>query len=163
MSDPLVGWQKLCFFLSNDADMLLPVFTGSHSIPQPNWRYNVAQKDLHRLQPLSEVVQWLLHGGLSGTDLLRTFVSCHVQPLLQWEMTIWIYPRPSCLDHPFSTELGNTDINTRIRGVLPHGADQSFGSGLVPLRECHILKFSFRNVNHFSHKKLKFSKRFHLF
>jgi hypothetical protein len=28
---------------------------------------------------------------------------------------------------------------------------------------CHILKFSFRNVNHFSHKKLKFSKRIHLF
>jgi hypothetical protein len=28
---------------------------------------------------------------------------------------------------------------------------------------CHIPKFSFRNVNHFSHKKLKISKRIHLF
>jgi hypothetical protein len=27
----------------------------------------------------------------------------------------------------------------------------------------HIPKFSFRNVNHFSHKKLKISKRIHLF
>jgi hypothetical protein len=28
---------------------------------------------------------------------------------------------------------------------------------------CHIVKFLFRNVNHFSHKKLKISKRIHLF
>jgi hypothetical protein len=28
---------------------------------------------------------------------------------------------------------------------------------------CHILKFSFWNVNHFSHKKLKISKRINLF
>jgi hypothetical protein len=28
---------------------------------------------------------------------------------------------------------------------------------------CHIPKLSFRNVNHFSHKKLKISKRIHLF
>jgi hypothetical protein len=28
---------------------------------------------------------------------------------------------------------------------------------------CHIPKFSFQNVNHFSHKKLKISKRIHLF
>jgi hypothetical protein len=31
------------------------------------------------------------------------------------------------------------------------------------LPTCHIPKFSFRNVNHFSHKKLKISKRIHLF
>jgi hypothetical protein len=33
----------------------------------------------------------------------------------------------------------------------------------VLLRICHILKFSFQNVNHFSHKELKISKRIHLF
>jgi hypothetical protein len=31
--------------------------------------------------------------------------------------------------------------------------------GMPPEHDCHILKFSFRNVNHFSHKKLKISKQ----
>jgi hypothetical protein len=51
-----------------------------------------------------------------GVDLLRTFVSCSMQPLYQREMTIWMYPGPSCPDHPFSTELEGTEINTQIRG-----------------------------------------------
>jgi hypothetical protein len=38
--------------------------------------------------------------------------------------------RPSLLP-----ELGDTDINTRIRGVLAHGADMNLGSGPIPLRE----------------------------
>jgi hypothetical protein len=48
-SDPPVGWRKVWFFFRNDANALLPVFTGSCPIPQPKWGYGVAQKDLHRL------------------------------------------------------------------------------------------------------------------
>jgi hypothetical protein len=33
----------------------------------------------------------------------------------------------------------------------------------LPVHPYHILKFSFQNVNHFSHKKLKISKRIYLF
>jgi hypothetical protein len=40
--------------------MLLPLFMGSHPIPQPKWGYGVAKKDLRRLQPLHDVIQWLL-------------------------------------------------------------------------------------------------------
>jgi hypothetical protein len=52
-------------------------------------------------------------------------------------MTMWMYPEPSYPDRPFSTELNNTEINTRIRGgrVLAHGADPNFGSDPIPLRE----------------------------
>jgi hypothetical protein len=82
----------------------LPVFTSSRSIPQPNWGYGVVKKDLRRLQPLCEVVQWLLHGGVICTDLLWTFFSHRVQPLYQWEMTMWMCPGTSCPDHPFSEE-----------------------------------------------------------
>jgi hypothetical protein len=85
------------------------VFTGSHPVPQPNSGYGVA-KDLHMLEPMREVVQRLLHGGLTGADLLRTFFSCRVQPLHQWEMTMWMYPRPSYPDHPFFEELGDIEI-----------------------------------------------------
>jgi hypothetical protein len=42
---------------------------------------------------------------------------------------------PSCPDHPFSTELGDTEINTQIRGVLAHEVNLNLGSGSVPLRE----------------------------
>jgi hypothetical protein len=48
---------------------------------------------------------------------------------------MWLYLGPSCPDRPFSIELGDTVINTRIRGVLAHGADLNLGSGLIPLRE----------------------------
>jgi hypothetical protein len=41
MSNPLVRWQKQSFFLRNDVGAPVPVFTGKHPIPQPNWGYGV--------------------------------------------------------------------------------------------------------------------------
>jgi hypothetical protein len=50
-----------------------------------------------------------------------------------------MYPRPSCLDHSFSVELESAEINTRIRGILIHGADKDLGPSPVPLREGVII------------------------
>jgi hypothetical protein len=44
---------------------------------------------------------------------------------------MWIYSGPSCLDHPFYIELGDMEINTRIRGGLAHGADQNLREWVV--------------------------------
>jgi hypothetical protein len=77
MSDPLVEWRKVWFFLRNDADMPLPVVTDSRPVPQPKWGY------IRRLQPLRDVVQQLLQGGLMDVNLLRTFVVRRIQPLRQ--------------------------------------------------------------------------------
>jgi hypothetical protein len=90
--------------------MLLPVFTGSRPVPQPKWGYGVNQRDLSMLQPLRDVVQRLLCDGLTGVDLMRTFVSHRVQPLRQREMTMLMYLGPSCPDRPFSAELDDTEI-----------------------------------------------------
>jgi hypothetical protein len=60
MSDPLVGWQKVWFFVKNDVDVPLPVLTGSCPIPQLKWGYNVTRGRIRSLQPLGDVVQWLL-------------------------------------------------------------------------------------------------------
>jgi hypothetical protein len=49
------------------------VKTGVTPIPDPNWEYGVAQADLHRLQPLLEIIRGLLQRGFMGEDLLRTF------------------------------------------------------------------------------------------
>jgi hypothetical protein len=57
MSEPSDRWQKVWFFLRNDANVTLPMFTGSRPNPQPNWGYRVTTKDLRRLQPLCKVVQ----------------------------------------------------------------------------------------------------------
>jgi hypothetical protein len=46
---PLDGWRKVWFFLRNDTNAPLPVFTGSRPVPQPNWGYGVAQRDLRKL------------------------------------------------------------------------------------------------------------------
>jgi hypothetical protein len=102
------------FFLRNDTDALLHVFMGSRPIPQPNWGYGVAQKDLRRLQPLQEVIGKLLQGGLVGAKLLQTFFSGRVQSLHQREVTTWMYPGPCYPDRPFSVELGDMEINTWI-------------------------------------------------
>jgi hypothetical protein len=72
MPGPLNGWQNVWFFLRNDADTQLPMFMGSRPIPQPNWVYEVVRVDLHRLQPLREVVERLQCGGLMDADLLST-------------------------------------------------------------------------------------------
>jgi hypothetical protein len=60
ISNPLVKWQKVWFFMRNEADASLPMFTGSCLVPQPKWGYGVAKKHIHMLQPLRDVVQQLL-------------------------------------------------------------------------------------------------------
>jgi hypothetical protein len=53
-SDPLVGWQKVWFFLRNDADALLPTVTSDHPTPQPKWWYSMAQGHIRKLEPLHD-------------------------------------------------------------------------------------------------------------
>jgi hypothetical protein len=115
----------------NDVDEPLPVFTGSQHVPQPNLGYDMAQRDLYRLQPLREVIQQLLWGPLIGAALLWTFFSHWVQLFRQWGLTMWMYPRPSCPDHPFSIELDDMEINMQIRGVLAYGDDLNLCSNPI--------------------------------
>jgi hypothetical protein len=79
MSDPSVGWRRARFLLRNDTDVPLPMLTGGRPIPHPNWEYGVAWANLHRLQPLLEVVQGLLQRGLTGAEILWIFSSRVVQ------------------------------------------------------------------------------------
>jgi hypothetical protein len=46
-----------------------------------------------------------------------------------------MYPGSGYPDSSFSTELDSAEINTWIRGILVHGADQDPAPSLVPLRE----------------------------
>jgi hypothetical protein len=69
-----------------------------------------------------------------GVDLLRTFISRRIQPFQRWEMTMWMYPAPSCPDRSFSAELDDAEINAWIWGILVHGANQNPGSSMIPLR-----------------------------
>jgi hypothetical protein len=69
MSNPLVGWQRECFFLRNDADMPFPTFMVNRPAPHPNWGYGVAQWDIRKLQPLCKVVRQLQQAGLMGAEV----------------------------------------------------------------------------------------------
>jgi hypothetical protein len=95
----------------------------------------VARIVLYRLHPLCEVIPLLRHGRLTGADLLQTFFRRQVQLLHQDEITMWMYPGPCCPDRPFNVELGDTEVNTRVHGVLSHGAVPDLGMGPIPLRE----------------------------
>jgi hypothetical protein len=53
---------------------------------------------------------------------------------------MWMYPGPICPDRPFSTELRDAEINTRIQGVLANGVDMNFGSG--PDHYCLLVSIS---------------------
>jgi hypothetical protein len=48
---------------------------------------------------------------------------------------MWMYLGPSYPDHPFSKELGDMEINTRIHRVLAHGVNLNPGYDPTPLRE----------------------------
>jgi hypothetical protein len=56
-------------------------------------------------------------------EILWTFFSRGIQPLHRWEVNARMRPRRSCPDRPFSVELGNMGINTRILGGI-HSALQ---------------------------------------
>jgi hypothetical protein len=51
------GWQKIWFFFRNATTAPLPLFKGNRPIPQPNWGYGVAKKNLCKLHSMHEVVQ----------------------------------------------------------------------------------------------------------
>jgi hypothetical protein len=123
---------KKWFYLRNNADAPLPTFTGNLLVPQPNWGYGVAKKDLGKLQPLREVIQQLRQEGLTGVHLLRTFFSHRIQLLRQQMTKIWLYPGPSCLNHSFSEELSEVEINTLIHKVLDHVANLNPGGWSCP-------------------------------
>jgi hypothetical protein len=91
-------------------------------------RVQSVQERPHRLQPLHDVVQQLLYGRLTDADLLQNFFSRRVQPLCGQVTTMWMYPRPSCPDCPFSEELGDAEINTRIHRVLAPRVDSNSGA-----------------------------------
>jgi hypothetical protein len=48
---------------------------------------------------------------------------------------MWMYPRPSYPDRPFSKELGDMEINTWICRGLAHGADLNLDTDHAPKRE----------------------------
>jgi hypothetical protein len=50
-------------------------------------------------------------------------------------MTMWMYLGSSCADRPFFEELGDTEVNTQVHGVLAHGDVLNHGTDPVPLRE----------------------------
>jgi hypothetical protein len=114
VSNPSVGWWKEWFFLRNDTEAPLPMVTGKCPALQPSWGYRVAKKDTRKLQSVHDVLQSLLLDGLMGVDLLHTFISLRVQPLRRWEVTMWRYPEPSCLDCPFSAELADVEVDSQV-------------------------------------------------
>jgi hypothetical protein len=131
VSNPPVGWRKVWFFLRNDTGVPLPVVMGRCPAVQPSWRYGVAKNDTHKLQPMRDVLQSLLRDGLTGVDLLHTFVDRHVQPLRWREVTMWSYPGPSCPNHSFSAELVDEEVDTRVQRILVLRVNQH--SSPVPL------------------------------
>jgi hypothetical protein len=95
----------------------------------------VAKKDLRKLQPVTDNLQCLIQGGLTGADLLRTFVSCRIQ-LLRWrEMTMWRYLGPDCPNHSFQAKLGDAEVDTHVWGILALGVDRRTGPNSVSLRD----------------------------
>jgi hypothetical protein len=68
-------------------------------------------------------------------DLRWTIFSRQVQLLHQRDMTMSMYPGPSCPDNPFSEELGDTEVNTQVRGVHAYRTVLNLGTGQVNLGE----------------------------
>jgi hypothetical protein len=95
----------------------------------------VAKKDLRKLQPKLNIPKSLIRGGLMGADLLHNFVSHHVQPLRQWEMTLWRYLGHGCPNRSLQAELEDAEVDTRVWGILALVVNQRTSPSLVSMRE----------------------------
>jgi hypothetical protein len=126
-------WKKW-FYVKNDAFALFPVFTGGRPIPLPSGGDGVAKKDLGKLHPLREKLQWLRQDGLTEMHLLRTFFSHRIQPLRRRRTKLWTYLGPYCPDRPSSEELSVAEVEPRIHKVLDLGVNLTPGADPVPLR-----------------------------
>jgi hypothetical protein len=132
MSDSMVRWQNVWFFMRNDADTLLPLFMGSHPIPQPKWGYGVAKKDRRRLQPLHPAVamRWV-DGRECPAD-----VSHPPRPTTLLARGDYVDVSTAKLSQSsFLHSVGRYGDQHLDPGVLAHGANRNFVSGPVPLRE----------------------------
>jgi hypothetical protein len=45
------------------------------------------------------------------------------------------YPGPGCPDHSFQAELGDMEVNTRVRGILALGVNRRTSTGPVSKRK----------------------------
>jgi hypothetical protein len=109
------------FLLKNETDALLPAFMGSRPIPHSNCEYGAAWTDLPRLPPLLEIVRGLLQKGLTGKEIMWTFLNRGVQPLCQLEAAVRMPPEPSCLVRPSFSRPGDVETNTRVQEALVLG------------------------------------------
>jgi hypothetical protein len=67
--------------------------------PLRNYKY-----DTRRIVPMK--------GYIENSVSLRSCIrNANIQPLRRWEVTMWLYPRLSCPNRSFSTELDDADID----------------------------------------------------
>jgi hypothetical protein len=134
MPRSMKGWWKKWFYLKNDDSAPLPAFTGGHPIPLNSWGEGATGKDLNKIQPLCEHLQWLWQVGLIGIPILRMFFSRRIQPLRMWRAKTWVYPRSSYLDRPSPEELSVVEVETRICKVLDSTVIASHDASPDPIR-----------------------------
>jgi hypothetical protein len=119
--------------LKDKVDALLPTFTGGCPVPHPNWEHGVARTDLPQLQPLLEIVRGLLQKGLTGEEILWTFLGHGVQLLPELEAAMGMSLGPSCLVHHSFSRLDSAEANARAHETLP--PEDSVGH--EARRSCH--------------------------
>jgi hypothetical protein len=106
------------FLLNDEAGALLPSFMGGCLIPHPSWEHGVAWTDFPQLQPLLEIIGRLLQKGLTGEEILWTFLSRGVQPLRQREQAIGTSLGPSCLICPSISRPCGAKAHARVQETL---------------------------------------------
>jgi hypothetical protein len=118
--------------------MPLSEVTGRCPTAQLCWGYKVAKKDLRKLQPMLDILKSLIRGGLTGADLLHTFVSHRVQLLRRWEMTPWRYLGHGCPNRSLQAELEDAEVDTHVWWILALVVNQRTIPSLISMREGFI-------------------------
>jgi hypothetical protein len=72
----------------------------------------MTRSDFPHLQPLLKMVRGLLKKGLTGEEILQTFLSRRVQPLHRGEVATGMLPGPRCPTRPSFPRLGGVETDT---------------------------------------------------
>jgi len=94
MSTPLLksnkGWHKLWFYLRNDDDDPLSIFTGRLIEEALDvWRYGPVVKEQKRLYDLLKAIVTLKGHGLHGTGVIEAYHVRRLAPLMVHALPMW--------------------------------------------------------------------------
>jgi hypothetical protein len=131
--DSVRGWQSTWFYCKDVASPNmstgLPPFTLDRPVtPKPLY---VTKVEKIQVGILVNAISELIRGGVTGLDLLETFLSRRIQPLQARDHTMWHYSGPEDTTRTHPEEVSDQTVSQWLRSITG-ACDNPEGSKRIP-------------------------------